>query len=248
MADELDQLVRRVDEDRWLASRFAPEQVRARLIALYALNYEIARTAESVSEPGLGAIRLEWWREGLEEVADGATPRQQPALSELGRKIKDPLHAKLLQALIGARHKDFEPQPFASWDDLDAYVDDTAGVLLEVCIEQCGAPRGAPEAFVTAAGRAWGYTGLLRAAEHWKGRGRSTLPTGATREEMLKRARGYHAEARRLASGLPSEVFPAIGYLALTPGYLRRMVAGRIDYPLLLRQARTVAASATGAL
>ena len=58
MAD-LDADVRRHDEDRWLASRFAPADVRARLIAIYALNYEIARTAEVVSTPALVEIRLD---------------------------------------------------------------------------------------------------------------------------------------------------------------------------------------------
>jgi phytoene synthase len=245
---DLDTLVRRVDEDRWLASRFAPALVRERLIAIYAVNYEIARTAESVSEPALGDIRLEWWRAGLEEIADGVMPRQQPALSELNRTIKAPLHAKLLQAIVAARGKDFEPAPFATWGDLDAYVDGTAGVVLGVCIAQCAAPRAAPEAFVAAAGRAWGYAGLLRAAAQWRARGRSALPTSGTPEEMLARARGYHEEARRFSRELPSEVFPAIGYLAFIPGYLRALRAGSAEYPLLLRQGRIIAASATGSL
>jgi phytoene synthase len=241
--DDLDTLVRRVDEDRWLASRFAPAFVRERLIAIYAVNYEIARTAEAVSEPGLGTIRLEWWREALEEIAEGVASRQQPALTELARVIKDQLHAKLLQGIVAARSKDFEPAPFASWDELNSYVDDTAGVLLDVCIAQCAARRVAPKEFVTAAGRAWGYTGLLRAETHWHARGRSPLPNGATRDEMVTRARRYYAEAQGFGRDLPSEMFPAIGYLVFVPGYLRRS-----SHPLLLRQARIITASATGAL
>jgi len=38
--DDIDALVRRVDPDRWLASRFiADAQARADVIALYAFNY-----------------------------------------------------------------------------------------------------------------------------------------------------------------------------------------------------------------
>lgn len=244
--DDLDTLVRRVDEDRWLASRFAPALVRERVIAIYAVNYEIARIAESVREPGLGAIRLAWWREGLEAIAQGGTVHEQPALSALKRVIKDPLHAKRLRATTEARQKDFEPAPFATWDELNAYVDATAGVLLDVCIEQCAAPGAAPEAFVSAAGRAWGYTGLLRAAPHWQARGRSALPAGAGEGEMRSRAAGYYAEARELARGLPSEMFPAIGYLALTRGYLRGLEHGRVQRPLLARQLRLTLAAATG--
>ncbi|MBC8107455.1 MAG: squalene/phytoene synthase family protein, partial [Anaerolineae bacterium] len=66
-SNDLGTLVRRVDEDRWLASRFAPAPVRERLIALYAVNYEIARLSETVREAPLGDIRLEWWRSALSE-------------------------------------------------------------------------------------------------------------------------------------------------------------------------------------
>ncbi|MEM0986964.1 MAG: squalene/phytoene synthase family protein [Pseudomonadota bacterium] len=66
---QLDELVARVDEDRWLSSRYARPADRAALIALYGLNYELARIRLAVREPGLGAIRFQWWRDGL--AADG---------------------------------------------------------------------------------------------------------------------------------------------------------------------------------
>ena len=41
------------------------------LFALYAFNHEVARVAETVREPMLGAIRLEWWRETVEGAREG---------------------------------------------------------------------------------------------------------------------------------------------------------------------------------
>ena len=78
--DDLSDLVRRADEDRWLASRFAPADARRRLVAIYALNYEIARTADVVTQAALGDIRLAWWREGIAEVFDAKPVRAHPAL------------------------------------------------------------------------------------------------------------------------------------------------------------------------
>jgi hypothetical protein len=81
MADTetLDDLVRRVDPDRWLASRFiADTKARADVIALYAFNYELARVAGGVSNALMGEIRLTWWREAMEEIAAGKTPRKHP--------------------------------------------------------------------------------------------------------------------------------------------------------------------------
>jgi phytoene synthase len=81
---DLDALVRRVDPDRWLASRFIADKAkRAEVVALYALNFELARVGESVSNPLAGEIRLAWWRERLEAIAGGADAPGQPVLLAL---------------------------------------------------------------------------------------------------------------------------------------------------------------------
>ena len=54
-ADDLDGLVRRVDPDRWLATRFiADEAKRADVIALYAFDYELARARQVTSNAADG--------------------------------------------------------------------------------------------------------------------------------------------------------------------------------------------------
>lgn len=68
---ELDQRIRRSDELRWLSSRYAPRAERQSLIALYAFIYELAKIPTVVSEPLLGAIRFQWWRETLEKMIAG---------------------------------------------------------------------------------------------------------------------------------------------------------------------------------
>ena len=56
--NDLDDQVRQGDPDRWLASRFiADRAARADVVALYALNIELARIAEAVREPLMGEIR-----------------------------------------------------------------------------------------------------------------------------------------------------------------------------------------------
>ncbi len=247
-AEDLDALVRRVDEDRWLASRFAPKRVREGLVALYALNYEIARTAESVSEPGIGAIRLAWWREAIDEIYAGKTPRAHPAVQAFAALVRArPLDRTLLDALIDARENDIDPAPFASWAELEGYVEATAGGLMRLALDLCdsGAAPEALDALARHGGRAWGYAGLKRAAPHWAARGRSFAPRGvapeATLEGLVQRSRDAHAQARALALKLPSVLFPAYGYLAFVPRYLRRDGA-----PLLSRQLKLVATSATG--
>ena len=69
-----EELVRVADQDRFLASLFAPAEHRGALFALYAFNVEVSRVREAVREPLAGEIRLQWWRdvlagEGRGEVA-----------------------------------------------------------------------------------------------------------------------------------------------------------------------------------
>jgi NADH dehydrogenase [ubiquinone] 1 alpha subcomplex assembly factor 6 len=62
------QQLRRLDPDRYLTALFAPDRRREGLFALYAFNLEVARAREAVREPMMGLIRLQWWRDALEEI------------------------------------------------------------------------------------------------------------------------------------------------------------------------------------
>ena len=68
--DTVRRIARSGDPDRALAALFAPRETRADLLALYAFNVELARIAEQVTEPELGAIRLQWWREALARASE----------------------------------------------------------------------------------------------------------------------------------------------------------------------------------
>jgi phytoene synthase len=242
----LDAAVRRVDEDRWLASRFAPARVRPRLIAIYALNHEIARTADVVTQPAIGDIRLQWWRDALAEVFEGKRVRAHPVLTEIAEAHREtPLPRDALVALIDTRGRDLDAAPFATFAEIDAYLDGTAGNVMRVAAAACGADLDAK--LVNAAARAWGYAGLLRAAAHWRAKGRSVLPQdNADPHAMVERAHSAYAIVR--AQVVLPEVFPAIGYVTLTPLYLRAIENGRTECARFTRQLKLVAASATGRL
>lgn len=242
--EDISATVRRVDEDRWLASRFAPPKVRERLIAIYALNYEIARSAETVSTPALGDIRHAWWREALDEVHGGKPARAHPVLDAYARAHAEaPFLLQPWLAMIEARSADLEHAPFTSIEALTRYVDATAGALMHLAVAAIDASAPARTlAFIQPAARAWGYAGLLRAAPVWQARGRS-LGVDA---ETLKRV-GWEArrQAQALAREQPAQLFPAFGYVALAPRYLRDPARA----PFLIgRQLRLVVASASGKL
>ena len=76
------ELVRTHDPDRFFTTLFAPVTARPALWALYAFNHEIARAKETVREPMMAMIRLQWWREVVEGTAkrhEVATPAPRGA-------------------------------------------------------------------------------------------------------------------------------------------------------------------------
>ena len=250
-AESLDAEVRRVDEDRWLASRFAPRDVRARLIALYALYHEIARTAEVVSDAGVGAIRLAWWRESVEEIVAGQPPRRHAVLAAFSEAFgAAPPAGHTLREMIDARAADFEATPFQSLEDLEAYVDATAGGVMRLAVEACGeAVDERASQFVGFAGRAWGLTGLLRSASLRRARRQGSLDVaGLTDRDLAGRAQRAFIAARSCARAVSSKAFPAVGYVAAAPMYVRAIEEGRGPPALLLRQLKLVGAAATGRL
>jgi phytoene synthase len=74
------------DRDRWLACLYAPAGARPGLIALMALDLELAQLVVTTTEPMLGEIRLAWWRERLEGLDAGQVPAQ-PLLAALADHV-----------------------------------------------------------------------------------------------------------------------------------------------------------------
>jgi 15-cis-phytoene synthase len=244
----LDAEVRHHDEDRWLASRFAPAEVRARLIAIYALNHEIARTADVVSQPAIGDIRLAWWREALAEIAEGKPPRAHPILQAYAATERDARSVRhLWEVMLETRACDLDAAPFKVWADIEAYIDNTAGNMMRMALRACEDDETIPE-LVAMASRAWGYVGLMRSADAWRAHGRNMLPSqGGTMEEMRARATLAYGLAHSSAKEhFAAVAFPAVGYVALVPGYLRALQNKRVERPLLAKQIKLIAAAATG--
>lgn len=96
----LDARIKRVDEERWLSSRYAKDADRHTLIILYAFYYELARVRVAVTDQTMGQIRFQWWREALEGIVCG-TVREHDLVVALAEQLKvGRLAADRLMALI----------------------------------------------------------------------------------------------------------------------------------------------------
>jgi phytoene synthase len=233
--ETLDDLVRRVDPDRWLASRFiADAAARADVIALYAYNYELARVAGGVSNALMGEIRLTWWREAMEELAAGKPPRKHPTVEALATSGLDPL---ALAAMAEARFADLDEGPLTGEAEVLAYVDGTAGALAVLAARRLD-PAADPHA-VKGAARAYGLAGLWRL----KLVGRSRLPADWSRDEVSARVAAQLRIARTEVRRLPVAAFAAVAPAALAGVYVRDRIPGELE-----KKARLTWSVATGLL
>jgi len=235
--------VRRHDHDRYLTALFAPADCRDSLFALYALNVEIARTREIVSEPMLGQIRLQWWRESIEGIYGGAVRRHEvvePLSEAVGRHG---LSRAYLDALIDARERDLDDAPMADLAALEAYAEATAAPLAALMVQALG-ERDGEAARHTAV--AFALVGLMRAVPFHVAQSRLYLPAdrlaahgltaaealsghfsaplGAVIGEVLERARQRLEATRSGMRRTPRAVRPA-----LLPSRLAAMYRARLS-------------------
>ncbi len=201
-------IVERGDPLRFRTAMMAPVAQRAALFALYAFNVEVSRAPWVTNEAMIAEMRLQWWRDVLEEIANGGTVRRHEVATPLAQIIT-PEQAKLLDELVAARRWDIYRDPFEDAADLDRYINQTAGNLMVV-----GAAllEPAPEAPVRSAGYAAGIGAWLRAIPALEESGRVPLLDGTPAGVGALAQKGLQAlaDARQGRSSVARACGPAI--------------------------------------
>jgi 15-cis-phytoene synthase len=239
-------LLRREDKDRWLASLFVPLEFRPHIHALYAFSLETARVGKIVSEPLLGEIRFQWWRDALDGTNDGDARANPVAAALLDTIARFDLPESPLRELIAARAVDLYGDAVQSIAALEAYTEATCSNLLRLAaLILDEAETAASRDAALHAGIAYGITGLLRALPWHGARGKVFVPAeilqshGASRDdlaaglaspkilaalaELRARARAHLDIFFAKLPCLPEKSRPAFLPLCLCEPYLRLM-------------------------
>jgi len=257
-------MLKRDDADRWLATLFVPQALRQHVYALYAFNLEIARVREIVSEPLLGEIRYQWWRDALETPDSGDVAANPVAAALLDTINRFELPKESLLRLIDARVFDLYDDPMDSIQAFEAYAAATTSnvfrlVRLIADPEDIGGGLGVAEH----GGIAYAMTGLLRALPWHSARGQLYVPReilktfGADRTdfalgrttseictaltEMRNLARNHLEVFGTRIAGLPEASQAPFLPVALCELYLKQMDKRRYDpfkTPIILPQWR----------
>lgn len=169
------------DPDRFFLSLFAPAACREHLWALFAFNYEIAKTREVVSETMLGLARLQWWREAVGKIYDTGDFPQHEILKALAPAIKKyNLPREEFETLVYAREFDLENVLPANIEGFLNYADFTSTPLMKLAVRIMGGDVDYEPVQQVAVNFA--IAGLLRAIPFHASQRRCYLP-----EELMKR-------------------------------------------------------------
>ena len=191
---------------------FAPAARREALFALYAFNYEIARVRESITQPMLGQIRLQWWRENIAAAFEGSAIRHHPVAEALTAAIRDlRLSRDHFDRLIDGRETDLADEPPATLAALEDYAEATSARLVFLALEVLGVHDAPMRDAGLHVGIAYSLAGLLRAMPF---RARQIIPADIPAPngviELAAAASRHLQAARALRNRIPRSALPAL--------------------------------------
>ncbi len=223
-------LLRRHDRDRYLLALFTPAPRRAAIQAIYAFNYEIARIRDTVSEPVLGQIRLQWWRDRMDEAFGNGAVRRHEVLTPLADAIRHyGLSRDHFDRLIAARERDLAPEPPETLAALEAYAEESAAPLQLLALEALGASSAEANRAARDVAIAYALTGLLRAASFLKQTQRLPPSLKHDPKHVAARAQFNLDAARAVRSRVSRPALPALWPAVLAAADLARLRRAGFD-------------------
>ncbi|XP_022082412.1 NADH dehydrogenase (ubiquinone) complex I, assembly factor 6-like isoform X2 [Acanthaster planci] len=244
-------LVGKSDHESFLSALLLPQSARASVIALRAFNVETASVNESVSEKHIGLMRMQFWKDVLTRIYEGA-PTQQPVAMELYRAVhRHKLSKRWLTRILEARVETLDAKPYQSVEELEAYAESTSSSLLYLTLEALGVKDVNADHAASHIGKAQGIVTLLRATPYHISKRQVLLPMDVTikhnvsHETILQRnaeqplkdviydiasAAHVHLEtARSFKASVPREALPAFLVTGSVEAYLRRLQKVNFD-------------------
>ena len=158
-------LVKKRDYEHFLTNLLLPSAARQTAFAIRAFNIEISNVHEVVKERNIGFMRMQFWRDSIDEIYEKKKSRDQPVLLELGKAISvHNLSRVLFHRIIDSREKRLNDKPFESLEELDAYCHESFSSVNFLLLESLGHGdvQGHARHAVNQLGMAEGTVALLR--------------------------------------------------------------------------------------
>jgi len=179
------QEVRKHDHDQFLCGLFVAEEKQNTFFALQVLHLETVRIRDMVSDPQLGLMRLQWWRDLIDSIY-GDTKTEQ---------VENGTHREIVEALqsceidpalftryFNARSFDMEDRTHDDMNALLRYAEATGGVMAQIKEAAIGYEVSDAARLI---GTAQALSYLLKTLAHQSRSGRCKIPLSLVRQHEL---------------------------------------------------------------
>lgn len=180
-------MVYKDDHNRYLTTLFVDKDKRRSLLALYAFNIEISKVVDISKEPLVSQIKLQWWRDSIEDLKKGLVAKH-PVIEELSKTL---IHHQIpiddLLIMIEARNNELLDNTPKTLDALISYCRQTAGTLnrLSLQVLKISDPHSHSN-HAEDLGTAWGLIGIIRAISFHATAQRCFIPDELLEEADIK--------------------------------------------------------------
>ncbi|CAG8566575.1 1772_t:CDS:2, partial [Acaulospora morrowiae] len=235
-------LVRKHDPENYLCSMLYPKPLRKVHLAIRAFNLELVLIRESVSNPHIGKIRMQFWRETI----DNGKPPHQPVAQVLANATEIcKLSPFFFKRIIDERDANLNDPPYFTTKDLESYGENTASCLLYLHLESLGVKDVHADHAASHIGKAIGIVTILRAFPYLVSKKRLLIPAeivakyNLSQEEILRSgpvkglndaifeiatlANDHLITARSFLKDVPDEAIPALLSAVPCDAYLKRL-------------------------
>ncbi|XP_069777937.1 NADH dehydrogenase (ubiquinone) complex I, assembly factor 6 isoform X2 [Narcine bancroftii] len=186
------QLIRNRDYEGFLSSLLLPTEFRRSVFALRAFNVELAQVQDVVSQKTIGLMRIQFWRQLVDDVyADN--PPHQPIAIELWKAVrKHKLTKRWFLRILDEREKNLNEKAYRNIQELEAYGENAQSSLIYLLLEVLGVRDIHADHAGSHIGKAQGIVTCLRATPYHSLRQKVYLPLdicllhGVSQEDFIR--------------------------------------------------------------
>lgn len=163
---------RQGDYDSYLIRQFVPPSARNAYDALRTLNLELARLPETVSNPTIGLMRLQFWRDSINKTFAGNPPKEpisillHRAITDLAERTGSTSSASSIKfwllRFVNTREKHMDSRPFSSLAALEDYAENTYATLMYMTLAAMDVRSVHMDHLASHIGKACGIVATLR--------------------------------------------------------------------------------------
>jgi len=185
----------------YYAFLFLPKERRAAITAFYAFCREVDDVVDEVSDPGVAATKLAWWRTEVASAFAGE-PRHPVMQALMPHTAAFGIEARQLHEIIDGCGMDLTQTRYLDFAGLERYCHLVAGVVGEVSARIFGQTQPQTTAYAHKLGLALQLTNILRDVGEDALRGRIYLPVNELQQ--------FDVKAHELLSRTYSDRFVAL--------------------------------------